>query len=167
MNRDGLEYRAGPASVLTVRLEERAAPVGRLFSGYAARFDSPSEPLPFVETIARGAFARSLASGRDIKAFTNHDDGRLLGTTASGTLRLREDDRGLAVELDLPDTSDGRDVAELTRRGDLYGMSFGFKVQRDRWSPDGTRRELLDVDLYEVSPVTGWPAYAATSAKVG
>jgi len=47
-------------------------------------------------------------------------------------------------------------------------MSFGFSVppKGDSWSEDGSVRELKEVRLYEVSVVTGFPAYQATSASV-
>jgi HK97 family phage prohead protease len=162
-----LERRTFAGAALTLEAEDRAARTsGRRFTGYAAVFGSDSEPLPFTETIRSGAFTRSLGTGRNVRLFANHDEGRLLATTGAGTLRLTEDARGLKVSADLPDTTDGRDLAELIRRGDVVGMSFGFKTNRDRWSADGARRELLDVDLFEVSIVTGWPAYPATSASV-
>lgn len=74
------------------------------------------------ETIARGAFANVLDG--DVLATFNHDRNQVLGRTASGTLRLSSDERGLAFDLDLPDTQLGRDTYELVRRGDLSGMSF-------------------------------------------
>ena len=95
-----------------LRPPARAGGAGRRFSGYAATFDSDSEPLPFIERIAPGAFTRSLASGFNAKLYVDHDTGRLLATTRAGTLRLTEDARGLRVDADLPDTSDGRDLAE-------------------------------------------------------
>jgi HK97 family phage prohead protease len=161
-----LERRTFTGSALALEPMEERAVQGRRFSGYAAVFDSDSEPMPFTERIRPGAFTRSLGTGRNVRLFANHDDGRLLATSAAGTLRISEDARGLRVDADLPNTSDGRDLAELMRRGDVVGMSFGFKTQKDRWSADGTRRELLDVDLFEVSIVTGWPAYPSTSASV-
>lgn len=141
---------------------------GMTFAGYAAVFDSPSEPLPFIETIRPGAFKRSLSSGREVRMFSNHNTDHVLGSTRAGTLRLSEDARGLRVEADLPDTTVGRDLAILMRRGDVHSMSFGFSVPRggDSRSQDGSSRELREVILHEVSVVTGFPAYAATSAAV-
>jgi phage head maturation protease len=54
------------------------------------------------------------------------------------------------------------------RRGDVDSMSFGFSVPKggDTWSPDGATRELREVRLHEVSIVTAFPAYAATTAGV-
>jgi len=141
---------------------------GMSFSGYAAVFNSDSEPLPFIERIAPGAFAKSLKSRNNIRMYMNHDSSMLLGTTRSKTVRLAEDTKGLFVDADLPDTSVGRDLSVLMQRGDVDSMSFGFTVPQggDRWSDDGSRRELKQIRLYEVSVVTGFPAYAATSAQV-
>jgi hypothetical protein len=47
-------------------------------------------------------------------------------------------------------------------------MSFGFSVPRggDKWSSDGSERELREIVLHEVSVVTGFPAYEQTQAAV-
>jgi HK97 family phage prohead protease len=141
---------------------------GMAFTGYAAVFNSDSEPLPFIERIAPGAFANSLGSRNEIKMFVNHDTTRVLASKRAGTLRLSEDSHGLRVEADLPETTDGKDLAYLIRRGDVDSMSFGFSVPSggDTWSPDGATRELREVRLHEVSIVTAFPAYTATSAGV-
>jgi HK97 family phage prohead protease len=138
------------------------------FRGYAAVFNSDSEPLPFIEQIQPGAFQRSLKSKNNIRMYVNHDDTLLLASTRSGTLRLAEDGKGLLAEADLPATTTGRDLAVLLETGVADSMSFGFSVPRggDKWSPDGSRRTLTEVRLHEVSVVTGQPAYAATSANV-
>jgi len=141
---------------------------GMAFTGYAAVFNSESEPLPFIERIAPGAFANSLSSRNEIKMFVNHDTTRVLASKRAGTLRLSEDSHGLRVEADLPPTTDGKDLAILMKRGDVDSMSFGFSVPSggDTWSPDGATRELREVRLHEVSIVTAFPAYTATSAGV-
>lgn len=141
---------------------------GNTFLGYAAVFNSPSEPLPFTEFIAPGAFARTLSSRNNIKMFVNHDDTMVLASTRSGTLRLSEDSRGLRAEADLPNTTAGNDLRELLRTRVVDSMSFGFSVPRggDEWSDDGATRTLNEVRLHEVSVVTGFPAYQATSAMV-
>lgn len=157
----GVEFRQFTA-------EMRATGDGNTFVGYAARFNSDSQPLPFVERIMPGAFRKTLRSKRDVRLFINHDSGQVLASKRSGTLRLEEDERGLRVEADLPDTQAARDLKELMRRGVVDSMSFGFTVPRggDSWSDDGSRRELREITLHEVSVVTGFPAYEATSAAV-
>ena len=137
---------------------------GMMFTGYAAVFNSPSEPLPFREKIAPGAFKRSLRARNDIKLLWNHDTGIVLGSTRAGTLRLEEDNYGLRVTADLPDTQAGRDAAYLLKRGDIDSMSFGFSVPAggDEWSPDGQERTLKSVRLLETS-IVSFPAYTATA----
>jgi HK97 family phage prohead protease len=116
-------------------LEIRAEGNGMTLRGYAAVFNSPSQPLPFIETIERGAFADSLKSRNDVKLLWNHDTSTVLGSTRAGTLRLMEDERGLLVEADLPDTQAGRDAATLIQRGDVTAFSFGFRIPAggDEW----------------------------------
>ena len=118
-------------------LEIRAK--GRKLEGYAATFNNPATiGGRFVETIARGAFAATLRSRGDVLALVDHDPGRVLARIRSGTLRLAEDTRGLSFDLDVPDTSHGRDVLALAERGDLGGMSFGFTAIDEH--RDGDRR---------------------------
>lgn len=135
------------------------APQRRL-EGYAATFGAEARLGTFVETIEPGAFRAALSG--DVLALLDHDAGKVLGRTKSGTLRLSEDSRGLAFSLDLPETAAGRDVLALADRGDLGGMSFGFKVPAggERWT--GNRRSLRAVDLREISVVQAWPAYPDT-----
>jgi len=150
--------------VNSVDFEIRETQDGMYFEGYAAVFDSPSEPLPFTERIAPGAFIRSLKARNDIKILWNHDTGSVLGSTRAGTLKLTEDHLGLRVEAQLPNTTVGRDAAELLKRGDIDSMSFGFSVPRggDEWNADGSERTLREVRLHEVS-IVAFPAYSATA----
>jgi HK97 family phage prohead protease len=138
------------------------------FTGYAAVFNSDSEPLPFIERIMPGAFKRSLKSRNEVKLFKNHNMDEVLASTRSKTLRLTEDSKGLLAEATLPDTTAGRDLAVLMKRGDVHAMSFGFSVpaKGDSWSDDGMTRQLKEIRLHEVSIVTGFPAYEATTASV-
>ena len=138
------------------------------FVGYAAVFNSDSEPLPFIEQIRPGAFQRTLSARNNVKMFVNHEDTMPLASTRSGTLRLMEDDRGLKVEADMPNTTFARDLVELMRSRIVDSMSFGFHVPRggDEWSDDGQRRYLNEIALREVSVVTGFPAYEETSATI-
>lgn len=137
---------------------------GRTIAGYAAVFNSPTDiGGSWVEVVLPGAFTETLRGGRDVLALYSHELERLLGRQSAGTLRLREDGRGLAIEIDLPDTTDGRDVGVLVQRGDLKGMSFGFCVTKEEWDETLTppRRTIMAVDLFEVT-VTASPAYDDT-----
>lgn len=146
--------------------EVRESENGMTFYGYAAKFNSRSENLGgFYEVIEPGAFGRSLKSRNDVKLLVNHDTGRVLASSRAKTLRLYEDSVGLRVEADLPNTTDGRDMAELLKRGDLSSMSFGFNVIKDSWNAEGDMRTLKSVRLFEVS-IVAFPAYQATEASV-
>lgn len=163
----GVEQRIVMDSQITFRAMTDAEDAGGMsFYGYAAAFNSPSEPLPFTETIAPGAFSRTLKARNEVKMLMNHDTGRVLASRRAGTLRLSEDSYGLRVEADLPDTTDGRDLSVLLKRGDITSMSFGFTVPEggDYWS-DENNRELRDVRLHEIS-VVAFPAYQASAAGV-
>jgi len=144
--------------------EVRATNSGKVAVGYAALFNSKTDIGDyFTEIIAPGAFAETLKSS-DVRALIDHDSGRVIGRTKSGTLRLAEDATGLKVEIDLPDTTDGKDLAIQMERGDISGMSFGFRVTHDEWDETGDipARTIHAVELYEVSAVA-FPAYPDTS----
>lgn len=152
---------------MTIERRGAAATVsaaGRRLVGYAARFGVEAQIGSFRERIAPGAFAASLASGRDILALVDHDPKALLGRTRTGTLTLREDADGLAFELALPDTRAAADILALAERGDIGGMSFGFVATDDAW--EGELRELRAVELHEISIVQSWPAYQQTEVNV-
>lgn len=139
--------------------------IGKL-TGYAAVFGKLSQNLGgFVEQVASGAFNKTLKDGAPVFARFNHENNLLLGTTESGTLTLSADKHGLRYEVELPDTSAGRDVKALAARGDLRYSSFAFQTMEDDWdlTPDGfPLRTLKVVRLIDVAPVTD-PAYRDTT----
>ncbi|MER5894774.1 HK97 family phage prohead protease [Streptomyces sp. NPDC001876] len=155
-------------------LEERSSTDGRIsMRGYAYRFNELSQDLGgFRERIVPGAGAPSLRKN-DVYATFNHNSSALLGRTSSGTLRVGEDNEGGFYEIDLPDTTVGRDVAELLKRGDLKGSSFTFRVldggQRRAAEDDPDTglpvREITAMDVSELGPVTN-PAYLTTQASL-
>lgn len=152
-------------SVAYTNLELREIGDGNTFVGYAAVFDSPSEPMPFVEYVRKGAFAKTLKDGADVRFLIDHE-GVPLARTKSGTLMLEEDERGLRVEASLdPMNPDAQRVISAMRRGDLSQMSFAFRTIKDSWSDDYSVRELREVQLYDVSVVT-YPAYEDTVAEL-
>jgi uncharacterized protein len=158
----GMEFRS-------TTVELRAEGDGNTFVGYAAMFNSPSQPLPFTERIAPGAFDKTLRNRkRDVRLYVNHNSDLVLASKRSGTLMLSEDGRGLRVEAQLPATTYANDLRALMQTGVVDRMSFGFTVPRggDRWSDDGRERELREIVLHEVSVVTGFPAYEQTQASV-
>ena len=151
----------------TVRdVEARQADDGTMrLSGYAAVFNDSSVPLPFKESIAPGAFRKTLSETPDVRLLVNHE-GLPLARTKNGTLTLSEDDRGLYFSAELADTQEARDIHTLIARGDVDQMSFAFRVIRQKWSEDRSRRVLTEVSLSDgdVSVVT-YPAYPTTSVE--
>jgi len=131
--------------------------------GHAAVFNSLSEDLGgFREKIQPGAFDDVLDN--DVRAYFNHDPNFLLGRVSAGTLRLGVDEKGLRYELDLPNTSAGRDLKENMRLGNITQSSFAFTLGKDgdsweRNEEGNDIRIIHKVDrLYDVSPVS-LPAY--------
>ena len=151
------------------RLADADADGQRTFTGYASIWNSASAGLPFEEKIAPNAFKRSLArasAGQKIIAFLfGHDETRALATTASGRLRLTEDETGLRVEakLDPADPDAAKVISMLTHESAAAGMSFGFQKVQDAW--DGNNRTIKEANLFEVSILAAGgqtPAYPAT-----
>ncbi len=150
--------------------ELRVKDEGRTLAGYAAVFDSDSEDLGgFIERIKPGAFKGALERS-DIRALFNHEPSQLLGRTASGTLTVAEDDRGLLYEVRLPDTHAAQDIAKLVTRGDITGNSFSFRVAED--GEEWETREQQNVrtitqfeQVFDVGPVT-YPAYVNTEVSL-
>ena len=163
---DGPQIKEPELRVNNTEIEVRAEGDGMSFTGFASVFNSPSEDLGgFIEYVAPGAFKRSLQARNEIKLLWNHDSGEPLASLRGGTMQLVEDERGLKVTAQLPNTTRGRDVAELLRTKVIDSMSFGFNVIKDSWSADGRTRTLESVRLSEVS-VVSFPAYTATTATV-
>jgi len=160
------ERRIVPAGEL--RVIRAAADGPTKIGGHAAKFDSLSEDLGgFRERIAPGAFAQTIKTG-DVRALWNHDANIVLGRNKAGTLRLSEDSAGLLWEADAPQTQLVRDmVLAPIERGDVSQCSFGFYTLNDKWAKmDGEWiRTLLEVELFDVSPVT-YPAYNSTDVAV-
>jgi HK97 family phage prohead protease len=141
----------------------------RTIRGYAAVFDSLSQPIfGFREVIRKGTFKKTVRES-DIRALWNHDPNYVLGRKSARTLRLEEDEKGLLTRIFPPSTQWARDLMTSIERGDVSQMSFGFNTIKDRWLPAGEDglpvRELLEVRLLDVSPVT-FPAYQQTEVHV-
>lgn len=159
-------------SDLQIRQQEDGSKC-RTITGYAAKFDTWSEPIYgwFVEKIARGAFEKTDMS--DVIMVFNHDISGVLARTTSGTLKLSVDETGLRFEFEAPDTTLGNDMLELVKRGDISKCSFKFVVETDEWryADDNNKLEYDErtvkaiARLYDVSLVT-YPAYKDTEASV-
>ncbi len=139
----------------------------RIVTGYAAVFNSRTllwEGLE--EVISPGAFSKAL-SNSDVRCLFDHDWGKVLGRTKSGTLRLEEDERGLKFEVELPNTTDANNLIESMSRGDIDQCSFGFIPTEETWdyNTDPVLRTVNEVELFEVS-IVSLPAYQDTEAAL-
>lgn len=139
--------------------------------GYVNAVERLSKPLndrlgKFIERVKKGAFKKALERADDVRILLNHNWKRDLGGTKEGTLKLNEDAIGLHARAIIKD----KEVAEMARRGDLVGWSFGF-TDRDveKGEENGlTVRNVKDLDLYEVSLISRGkvPAYDGTIIAV-
>ena len=176
LERRCLAFDECPEAELTI---ETRANGTQVLTGYAAVYNRFSLPLreggsQFREIILPGAFDKVLNRQRgksDVVALLNHNPDLILGRSASGTLELSSDDKGLRYTVIPPDTQVGRDTMELVRRRDLKGSSFAFSLEPgkgDKWTSDeqGAVREVREVSsLVDVSVVLT-PAYPASSVTV-
>jgi len=173
---DALDAEADSRSKMSKKIERRTFTVQDVearqtedgtmrLRGYAAVFNDASVPLPFKETIAPGAFRKTLSETPDVRLLINHE-GLPLARTKNGTLTLTEDERGLFMDAVIADTNEGRDLYKLVERGDVDQMSFAFRVIRQKWNEDRSVRTLTEVSLADgdVSVVT-YPAYPTTSVE--
>jgi Escherichia/Staphylococcus phage prohead protease len=155
-----------------LEIEERKDNKPAMLRGYAAVFDTVTDIGGYWrEKLARGAFADAISkASADVHALFNHDANVVLGRMKAGTLRLAEDEKGLAIEIDPPDTQDARDLIASIKRGDIDQMSFAFTMRGgvQSWD-DGQDPPLRTIekvgDLYDVSVVTRG-AYPTTEVGV-
>lgn len=146
-----------------------ADPESKKLVGYVVQWNKESETLwgEFVERFAPNAFTDSLKTGKDVRALFEHDHTKLLGRTSSGTLKLAEDTIGLRFELIPPDTQLGKDLLVSVERGDISGMSFGFRTIKNEWdfSVEPNLRTVQQAELVEIT-VTSIPAYPDSSLEI-
>lgn len=135
--------------------------------GRAIVYDSPTvmfevEGRKYYEVIARGALDG--ADLRDVPFKYNHSANvMVMARTRNQTLELLPDDQGLRVRATLADTTSGRDLYTLIRRGDIDKMSFAFTVGEDSYDRDTRTRKILRFKrIWDVSAVDT-PAYPDTS----
>lgn len=123
----------------------------------------------------RGGFRVRLLPGsakftEEVHALFHHDFRAILGATGNSTLRVSSDDIGVKVEIDLPDTSTARDVAELVEDKYVRGMSFSMLwdgIEYDVKDAD-TDDEVMEVKsfLCDEVTVTAIPSFTDTSIGV-
>ena len=166
------EYRDFKLTVLQAEEEPKEDMVVR---GYASTFNEPYtlfefEGEKYMEQVDPDAF--NSADMSDVIFQYNHE-GRVFARQSNGTLRVETDDHGLAIEADLGGTEIGRGLYEEIKGGYTDKMSFGFRVNADRWedrvAENGDTIHLRTITeigkVYDVSAVS-IPANDATSISV-
>ncbi|GIW49199.1 MAG: prohead protease [Caloramator sp.] len=150
-------------------IEIRTAPndEGKMIvEGYAVRFNEPAvftiNGVEYREIIEPTALDNTDMS--DVPFKYNHSDNvMIMARTRNRTLQLIRDEQGLKVIAELANTTAGRDLYELIKRGDIDKMSFAFTVRDDKYDRETRTRRILDIDkLFDVSAVD-IPAYDTTS----
>ena len=139
-------------------------------AGVAMRYGAKSKPIAgkFREVFAAGAFTKTLQE-QDIHSHYEHL-GPYLARTGAGTLRLTDSRSELGYEIDLPDTTAGRDAAALLERGDIKGSSIGFRSmpKEVRWSVDADGMALRSISAARLGRVdlTVAPYYPESTAEM-
>ena len=124
------------------------------FEGYASVFNSNDA---VGDTIAPGAFTKSLESGRMPSMFVNHDHSSI---PVGDWVEMEQDEKGLFGRgvIDM-NHKEGPTLLSAMRRKAMDGLSIGFTMNGNDWEPksepdlDGGRL-IKNVDLREVSVVT-------------
>lgn len=152
---------------LTADFEVRSESNTITVEGYASTFNQAYDMGMYRETVAPGAFRKTLSEAPDVRFLVNHD-GLPLARTSSGTLELSEDATGLhfRTALDASDPDVARIVPKM-QRGDLTQCSFAFRTIKDEWSKDYTERTMRELSLAQgdVSLVT-YPANPTATAQL-
>ena len=119
-----------------------------VFEGYASVFDIVDQGM---DVVAKGAFTKTLGSGRRVKMLWQHDQSQPIGVWDE----IREDDRGLFVRgRVLKDVQKGSEAQALMKAGAIDSMSIGYRTVEAMDEADGRVRKLLEIDLFEISVVT-------------
>lgn len=140
----------------------------RYITGHGAVFNQEAEIWDGIfEVVRPGAFLNTIQN-EDVRALKNHDPNYILGRNRAGTLQLSEDEIGLAYRILLdPNVSYANDLYSSLSRGDISQSSYAFLPTSEKWSlrEDGSElRELLAVQLFDVSPVT-YPAFVGADSQ--
>ena len=160
-----------------LRREVRSMPVSiddsqdqkMLIQGYAIRFNEPAvfnfDGVEYREVIDPRALDKT--DMKDIPLKYNHSDNvMVMARTRNKTLQLIKDEEGLRILAELANTTAGRDLYELIKRGDVDKMSFAFTVAKDDYDRETRTRTILAIDkIFDVSAVDS-PAYETTSISV-
>lgn len=146
---------------------------GHFLTGRPIVYGQRSDLGWFDEIIDAGAL--DYTDLKDVRFLINHNINmiplaRSRNNNEHSTMQLIPDQDGLGirVDLDTENNSDARSLYSAVERGDISGMSFMFKTDKDSWddidSEHPTRHVRSIKQVLEVSAVT-FPAYTETSIQ--
>lgn len=140
----------------------------KVIKGYFALYENETQLWDnCFEIITKGAFKDTITKN-DIRALINHDTTLVLGRNKSGTLKLKEDEKGLYGEIKINENdTDAMNLYSRVQRGDVDQCSIGFNIVDEDYEElaDGCFRfRINEIDLHEVSCCT-FPAYEDTSIQ--
>lgn len=138
---------------------------GRTIEGVIP-YNSPSQPLPWIEYLSKGCFSKTISESKNIRALYAHNDDQILASTKNGSLKLEDREDGLHFKFELPNTRLGDDTLELVRTGLVDGCSFGMQVMKDEWSKLRDKRVIKELRLFEISLCPQNQAYLGTTVSV-
>jgi HK97 family phage prohead protease len=137
-----------------------------IIEGKAVTFDEATvlfkmDGVEYKEVIARGSFDETDMDYAFLKY--NHTDSIMaMARTKNGTLQIDVRDDGVYIRAELANTTAGRDLYELVKRGDIDKMSFAFTIKEESYDKEERTWTVHKVDrLYDVAAVTV-PAYENT-----
>ncbi len=141
-------------------LEIKSLSADGRFAGYASVFDNTDSQRDIMR---RGAFKASLKLRKyPVQLLWQHQWENPIGVLTE----VFEDAHGLYVEGQLLlDVARAKEAHALLKAGAIRGMSIGYSVKKSRRDPETGARELLEVELWEVSLVT-LPANEAAQVTV-
>ena len=163
------EFRSSGYTEIPQNIEESKQTI----TGYATIFDAAtclysSDGIDYWEVVDKGAFDNADISNVVLR-YNHSDDFQILARTSNDTLRLNIDERGLHIEADIAETSQGKDVYKLIERKDISGMSYSYIVDKsyiEKVSNTKYVRHISEIRKVVDVSVVDSPAYNATNVDV-
>lgn len=145
---------------LPCAFEIKALSADGTFEGYASVFNNVDSQR---DRVHKGAFSTSIKQrDKPVQLLWQHQWEKPIGVITA----LFEDARGLYMKGKLLlEVEQAREAYALMKAGVVRGLSIGYSVKRSRRSPDTGIRELLELNLWEISLVT-MPANEAAQVTV-
>lgn len=164
------------SNICEVRAEQDER--GAIITGHPIVFNQETEIETWAGTIREVIDPEAIDSEtdmRDVRFLVGHDTSRIpmarsRNNNENSTMKLTPDEIGLAMRANVDTENNGtaRELYSAAGRGDISGMSFMFRVDKDSWDDLDTDRPLRHIrhisKIYEVSAVV-FPAYEGTDLE--